>query len=138
MASGKSVNMRPVKGLITGQKGSTLAIKLESGKTIHVTRTRGLNVGEPVLICYDFTRDQVKEVMKEVEHPQIRHDIEEEKEEVIEKGEAHDINILDSGSGALRQVFEGCWEFWDADADSGVMVLSVPSSGDCGWHDPHQ
>jgi hypothetical protein len=130
--------MRPVKGVITGQKGSTLAIKLESGITIHVPKTRGLNVGKPVLICYDFTRDQIKEVLTEVKHQQVlEFSIEEKKEEVIEKGERLDSDILDSGSGALQQIVEGCWEFWDADAGSRVVVLSVPSFGGCGGHDPH-
>jgi hypothetical protein len=139
MANGKSVNaMRPVKGVITGQKGSTLAIKLESGTTIHVPKTRGLNVGKPVLICYDFTRDQVKEILLEVKHQQaLEYSIEEKKEEVIEKGETYDPDILDSGSGALQQIVEGCWEFWDDDAGSGVVVLSVPSFEGCDWHDPH-
>lgn len=120
--------MRPVKGVITGQKGSTLVVKLESGITIHVPKTHGLTIGKAVLVCYDFTRGQVKEVMPEIKHQQVlEFSIKEKKEEVIEKGERLDLDILDSGSGALRQAFEGCWEFWDEDSGSMVLVLSVPA-----------
>lgn len=134
ITSGQGANtMRPVKGVITGQKGSTLSIKVESGITINAPKRPELNVGKSVLVYYDFTRAKVKEVLLEM--PEAEVNIEEKKEEVIEKGEMCDLDILDCG--ALPLSIEGCLEFWDDDSGSRIVVLSVPSFEGCGGHDPH-
>ena len=47
--------MRPVRGIITGLKDSTLVVLLESGKKIRTQQKPGLVTGKPVLVYYDFT-----------------------------------------------------------------------------------
>lgn len=117
--------MRPVKGVITGQKGSTLAIKLESGKTIHTQKKPGLRIGKPVLVYYDFTEGKVRDIKLEVEVKKQRH------LEVVEReppepempiGEMDDIEPLVLVSGALPPICEGCWEFYNPD----VTYLETP------------
>ncbi len=125
--------MRPVKGVVTGVRGPALVIKLESGITIRVPKVPGLNVGKPVLVSYDFTRDKVKKVLLEEKYAPILEVNVDEPEPLVEMGENDDSDIL--GSGALPLSVEGCWQFWDL--DSGILVLSVPSFEGCGWHDPH-
>lgn len=109
--------MRPVKGIITGQKGSTLAIKLESGKTIHTQKKPGLRIGKPVLVFYDFTEAKVREVRLEVknEHQLEIAVIERESEPEVLIGEMYEIAPLVLDSGALQPSCEGCWEFYDPD-----------------------
>jgi hypothetical protein len=110
--------MRPVRGVITGQKDSTLAIKLESGKTIHTPKKPGLRVGKPVLVYYDFTEAKVRDIKLEVEVKNQRH------LEVVEREppepelpmeEIYDIEPLVLDSGALPPICEGCWEFYNPD-----------------------
>lgn len=112
--------MRPVKGIITGQKGSTLAIKLESGKTIHTQKKPGLRIGKPVLVYYDFTEGVVRDVKLEAETKKQRHSEivtvkREPPEPEMPVGEMYDIDPLVLVSGALPPIWEGCWEFYDPD-----------------------
>lgn len=125
--------MRPVKGVVILSKTSILTVKLESGLIIQVPKTPGLNVGKPVLVSYDFTRSEIKQVLPERKNEPALEIVVKEPEPPVEVGEMDDSDILDSG--ALPLSVEGFWNFWDL--DSGVLVLSVPSFEGCDWHDPH-
>jgi hypothetical protein len=119
--------MRPVKGIITGQKGSTLVIKLESGKTIHTAKKPGLRIGKPVLVYYDFTEGKVRDVKLEMEVKNQRHleilVVEREPPEPeMPMEEMCDIEPLVLVSGALPPIYEGCWEFYNPD----VTYLETP------------
>ncbi len=108
--------MRPVKGIVTGQKGPTLVIKLESGKTIHTQKKPGLRIGKPILVYYDFTEGKVKDIKLEVEVKKQRHlEVMEREppEPEMPMGEMYDIDPLVLVSGALQPICEGCWEFYD-------------------------
>jgi len=116
--------MRPVKGIITGQKGSTLVIKLESGKTIHTPKKPGLRIGKPVLVYYDFTEGTVRDIKLEVKnqhHSEIA-SAEREPEPEVLIGEMDDIEPLVLVSGALPPICEGCWEFYHPD----ITELETP------------
>lgn len=116
--------MRPVKGIITGQKGPTLVIRLESGKTIHTQKKPGLRIGKPVLVFYDFTESKVRDVKLEVknEHQLEIAVVEREPEPEVLIGEMYEIEPLVLVSGALQPSWEGCWEFYDPD----ITKLETP------------
>jgi len=116
--------MRPVRGIVTGQKGPTLVIRLESGKTIHIQKKPGLRIGKPVLVFYDFTEAKVRDVKLEVEVKNQRNleitTVEPEPEMPIE--EMYDIDTLILDSGALPPVCEGYWEFYNPN----VIETEIP------------
>lgn len=122
--------MRPVRGVITGQKGSTLVVKLESGKTIHAAKKPGLRIGKPVLVYYDFTEGKVRDVKLEVE-VKNQHHLEvverEPPEPEMPMEEMCDIEPLVLDSGALPPSCEGCWEFYNPDN----TYLETPDFEEC-------
>ena len=118
--------MRPVKGVVTGQKGSTLVIKLESGKIIHTSKKPALKIGKPVLVYYDFTQSKVRDVKLEVKDQHLLEiaAIEKLPEPEINEGEMDDSVPWFLDSGALPPFGEGCWEFHDPD----IVELEMPDT----------
>jgi hypothetical protein len=117
--------MRPIRGVITGMRGSTLEIKLESGVTIKAPKKPGLNVGKPVLVSYDFTRGKIKNIFLEAKHEQSFEMKVEEPETVIVQDEDDGAEeVAESGfldSGALPPSCEGFWN-----PNSGMIELDIP------------
>jgi len=117
--------MRPVKGVITGQRDSTLLIMIESGKIIHTAKKPGLVTGKPVLVYYDFTTSKVKDVQLEVKHTDALEMEMSEPEEAPITGIDDGIEeILDSGvwfPGALRPSCDGFWN-----PVSGLFEMEIP------------
>lgn len=107
--------MRPVKGVITGQRNSTLVVMLESGKIIHTFKRPGLVTGKPVLVYYDFTTSEIKDIQLEVKNNSIEEviNISEPPEEIVIGTDDGIEEIPDSGfwfPGALRHSCEGSWD----------------------------
>lgn len=143
--------MKPVRGIVIGAAGQTLDIKLESGRIIHMPKVHGLNVGKPVLVTYDFTKNKARAVLPDERHARF---VEVKVSEPIPIAEQGEIDDLDSvmDSGALRPSSDdGFWRLWNSgilelsepdygefedSGSSGILELSVPFFEGCDWHDP--
>jgi hypothetical protein len=112
--------MRPVRGIITGLKDSTLVVLLESGKKIRTQQKPGLVTGKPVLVYYDFTTSEVKDIQLEVKHNSavevVEMEVMEPPEETITGIDDGIEEIPNSGfwfPGALLPSCEGSWDTED-------------------------
>lgn len=105
--------MRPVKGVVTGTKGSTLVIRLESGVTINTPKKKGLSIGKPVLVSYDFTKGKIRNVQLEVKHERaFEMQVEEPATSTVTDIDDGVEETLDSGfldTGSLQPFCEGFW-----------------------------
>lgn len=143
--------MPPLRGVVVDVKGPNLVIKLESGKTINMPKSHGLNIGKQVLVTYDFTKNKARGILPDERLARFIEVNVEQPTPATEVGEIDsDIDISDSG--ALRPSSDdGFWRLWNSgilelsepdsgellDSDfSGILELSVPSFEGCGWHDP--
>lgn len=115
--------MRPLAGVVTGCKGQTLTIELESGLTVNVARQAGIGYGSRCWVGYDFTKRKVTSVHKYAPDAEVEEDTTQDIETDGEHGDddATDEAPNEEDSGALRPCSDE-WEFWRS--DSGVLGLS--------------
>ena len=76
--------MRPLKGTIVDTYGGRLSVRLITRAIVHVPRQKGLKLGDPCYILYNYTTMKVRKVWTEAEYkdkgdePQLNWDDEEE------------------------------------------------------------
>ncbi len=78
--------MRAIKGFITSKRNQSLVIKLETGVTITKTSHQKLEVGDHIVVGYDYTNSKYTTVIKTISEISDNGNLEESdeyKEEVI-------------------------------------------------------
>lgn len=117
--------MRPLKGVVIRRVEQSLVIKTEAGLMLKIQQTDNLQVGDPVHVNYDYTKNRVRSIRLDTGKSDLDELNVEEPVVVDKRDEDDDSELISniSGSEALFPLFEGF-----CDPDSGVLELSVPCS----------